>query len=391
MSSIDPKFESRIKERLTALNIGKDRDFDSGTGFRFIAGNDESVAIYHTDNLPGNCLEIGVKVPLVATLIKRDEHVLRDWLSKRAQMVNPERVKEKQRGKYGAGMGFRSSQEMEAFLEAFEAFCSERPAKAPSRAERIVRLGTEAGFDDDVQMEGSWRLFASSVFPLRLGLQNFGQEFTVLVSDAGIGARLRREFSLSEVTPDNGWPVKLKGLEGFERLERLFKYAAELAQSSDQLQELSEGATPAADVRPDELIVTEVIGEVAQRRQQVIFRRKLREYWGDRCPVTGLAVPELLRASHIKPWAACQGEEEWQRLDVFNGLLLAPHIDALFDAYLVTFDEESVMVVAPELDTQSREILGVATPLRIEKLTPQHQVYLAVHRARMRELHPGAF
>jgi len=391
MSSIDQKLESQIKKCLRTLNMGKDSGFASGTGFRFVAGKDESVAIYHTDNLPGNCLEIGVNVPIVAMLIKRDQHVLRDWLGKRAQMVNPERVKEKQRGKYGAGMGFRSSQEIVAFLEAFEAFCSERPAKALSRAERIDRLGAEAGFDVEVQVDGSWRLYGSSIFPLRLGVQNFGQEFTVRVSDAGIGAILRSEFSLSENTRDIGWPVKLMGLEGFERLERLFKCAAQLAQSSDQPQALLEGAAPSSDVRPDEPIVTEFIGEVAQRRHQDLFRRKLREYWGDRCPVTGLAVPELLRASHIKPWAACQGEDEGQRLDVFNGLLLAPNIDALFDAYLVTFDEESVMVVAPELDTQSREILGVAAPLRIQKLTPQHQVYLAAHRARMRELHPDAF
>jgi hypothetical protein len=51
--------------------------------------------------------------------------------------------------------------------------------------------------------------------------------------------------------------------------------------------------------------------------------------------VTGLAITELLRASHIKPWAARDTDAE--RLDVFNGLLLAPHCDALFARGFITF------------------------------------------------------
>jgi putative restriction endonuclease len=53
------------------------------------------------------------------------------------------------------------------------------------------------------------------------------------------------------------------------------------------------------------------------------------EYWNGRCPLTGIDQPELLRASHIKAWAACESDRE--RLDVHNGLLLAAHLDAAFD------------------------------------------------------------
>jgi putative restriction endonuclease len=45
------------------------------------------------------------------------------------------------------------------------------------------------------------------------------------------------------------------------------------------------------------------------------------DYWGGRCPISGVDQPELLRASHIKPWADCSTDAE--RLDVFNGVLLA--------------------------------------------------------------------
>ena len=48
---------------------------------------------------------------------------------------------------------------------------------------------------------------------------------------------------------------------------------------------------------------------------------------------TGVALPpELLRASHAKPWAKASDIE---RLDSFNGLLLSVHLDAMFDSVCV--------------------------------------------------------
>jgi putative restriction endonuclease len=63
----------------------------------------------------------------------------------------------------------------------------------------------------------------------------------------------------------------------------------------------------------------------------VVFRRSLIEYWGGRCAVTGLDVVEVLR----KPWADCESDAE--RLDVFNQLLLASHLDALSDKGFLKF------------------------------------------------------
>jgi hypothetical protein len=63
---------------------------------------------------------------------------------------------------------------------------------------------------------------------------------------------------------------------------------------------------------------TEAERLVIQCIGQDIFRDALMDYWGGRCPLTGITEPALLRASHIVPWAEC-GDE--QRLDVHNGLL----------------------------------------------------------------------
>ena len=123
---------------------------------------------------------------------------------------------------------------------------------------------------------------------------------------------------------------------------------------------------------------TEAERWVVQRVGQDLFRGALLDYWQGRCCVTGLAVPELLRASHIKPWAQCESDEE--RLDVFNGLLLAPHLDALFDGGWITVQIEGNLLFSKRLPAQALQQLGVPNGLKVEGLTEAHQVYLGFHR-----------
>jgi len=123
---------------------------------------------------------------------------------------------------------------------------------------------------------------------------------------------------------------------------------------------------------------TEIERLVVQRVGQQVFREALIDYWQGRCPVSGLAIPGLLRASHIKPWAVCCDDNE--RLDVYNGLLLAPHLDALFDAGWATFDSTGELRLAAGLDSAAREALGILRPLKTISLVERHQIYLAFHR-----------
>lgn len=111
---------------------------------------------------------------------------------------------------------------------------------------------------------------------------------------------------------------------------------------------------------------------------QDIYRESLLDYWGGACAVTGIAIPELLRASHAKPWADCASDAE--RLDVFNGFLLAAHLDALFDRHLMTFDAQGRAVFSPRIDAVARAQLGLSCDLKLRWLSPEHEVYLAVHR-----------
>lgn len=124
---------------------------------------------------------------------------------------------------------------------------------------------------------------------------------------------------------------------------------------------------------------TEAERLVVQRVGQDLFRNALMDYWQGHCCVTGLAVPGLLRASHIKPWAKCQSDDE--RLDVFNGLLLAPHIDALFDGGWISFSDQGDILVSEALPYAARAQLVVSSEWTIRNLTAAHVPYLTYHRA----------
>ena len=81
------------------------------------------------------------------------------------------------------------------------------------------------------------------------------------------------------------------------------------------------------------------------RMNQYLFRKMVLDNYRNRCCITGLNIPEVLRASHIKPWA--EGEE--CRLEPQNGLCLSATFDAAFDRHLISLDEDLRLIFAPSL------------------------------------------
>ena len=86
----------------------------------------------------------------------------------------------------------------------------------------------------------------------------------------------------------------------------------------------------------------------------------------------------LISASHIKPWADCSSDAE--RLDAWNGLLLAPHLDAAFDRGFITVADSGEVVVASLLDDPACRVLGLDRPLRVTGMKEGHRAYLPWHR-----------
>lgn len=123
---------------------------------------------------------------------------------------------------------------------------------------------------------------------------------------------------------------------------------------------------------------TERTREVRQRVGQDVFREALVEFWDDRCALTGIRLPpELLRASHAKPWAEASNAE---RLDPFNGLLLAVRYDALFDKGQIAFDDDGCLLLSPEIDQPTREFVVLRESMRLRFVLPGHLPYLRYHR-----------
>jgi predicted restriction endonuclease len=106
------------------------------------------------------------------------------------------------------------------------------------------------------------------------------------------------------------------------------------------------------------------------------FRTSLIVRW-NRCPLTGIEDPALLRASHIVAWTA-SGDEE--RRDPRNGLLLSALWDAAFDRGLVTFADDGEAVFSRKLTEKAAEALRVQGKTRVDGLCEGNRKRLAVHR-----------
>ena len=93
---------------------------------------------------------------------------------------------------------------------------------------------------------------------------------------------------------------------------------------------------------------TEAAANVKIRRGQEYFRDAVLNNFGGRCGVSGLAVRELLIASHILPW----GTHIAERLNVRNGLCLSRLHDAAFDRGLIAFDDKFRLLLSPRLKAE---------------------------------------
>jgi len=92
---------------------------------------------------------------------------------------------------------------------------------------------------------------------------------------------------------------------------------------------------------------TEFLATIKARRGQQFFRQTVLNAYGVRCCISGINVPRLLVASHIRPWSDFPDE----RLNPRNGLCLSSLHDAAFDAGLITLDKEMKLMVSKRLES----------------------------------------
>jgi hypothetical protein len=127
---------------------------------------------------------------------------------------------------------------------------------------------------------------------------------------------------------------------------------------------------------------TERKGLVTSRVGQGYYRQKIIERWEGKCPVSGMSIIPILIASHIVPWSQSNDEE---KLDVNNGILLSPNVDALFDKCLISFKNDGSILISGKISIEDRVALGLNHTIKIpvsERMTP----YLERHRKKFEKI-----
>ncbi len=83
------------------------------------------------------------------------------------------------------------------------------------------------------------------------------------------------------------------------------------------------------------------------------------------CPVTMIADERLLIASHIKPWAA---SNEKEKTDPYNGYMLSPMIDKLFDRGFITFTQNKRIILSEFISPYTWKQIGLKNNTHYEML-----------------------
>ena len=109
---------------------------------------------------------------------------------------------------------------------------------------------------------------------------------------------------------------------------------------------------------------------------QSYFKNQLFKLWGSSCLVTGIKNENLLIGAHIKPWAKSSDEE---KIDPYNGLLLSPNADKLFEIGLISFQDNGSMMISDKINLSELKKLGIENNVKID-FKEKNLIYLKYHR-----------
>lgn len=239
---------------------------------------------------------------------------------------------------------------------------------------RLDKAAVDEGFGIPRADDGDWLAYGSLGAPATIRLTAFPGGYVAAIDHGGVAADLGTRWPLWDGPAPPGFTAFV--VADTAPLHELVREMWRLAR-----------ALPRAPLREFEKrthnlpLTTEAERLVVQRVGQNVFRTALIDYWGGRCAVTGCAEPVLLRASHIKPWALCETDAE--RLDVYNGLLLAAHLDAAFDTGLIDFDATGQIRFSDGFAPTDRHALGLHDAMTLTRLTQEHLAFLTWRRAHL--------
>ncbi len=240
----------------------------------------------------------------------------------------------------------------------------------------LEKAASDNGFDLVLDQSGIWLSFASSHAPLKLWLTVDDQsQFLISFSSSDLVSELAELATIIQTDLPPG-AITTFSVTDIKHLYPMLRRAFQLSRSLPN-EPLNEFRSTTFGLPKS----TEAERLIIQRVGQNIFRNSLIDYWDGKCAMTKLSVLALLRASHIKPWKDCSTDVE--RLDVFNGLLLAPHLDAAFDLGFITLADDGSIILSSSLNDFAVVVLGIDKTQRVNGLTDAHQKYLKWHREKV--------
>lgn len=233
----------------------------------------------------------------------------------------------------------------------------------------VTKALADTGYDLLTSVSHGWVVAAVSGSSARILVKAVDDGVVLAVAEPTMAGRIGLGPTLVPVPPDMADAGVARG-------------AMQLYEALRVLHSLQAHPASALSARVEALLAgipeTERTREVRQRIGQDVYREALMDLWQGRCAVTGIPFPpELLRASHAKPWSKATDAE---RLDPFNGLLLATHLDAMFDSGLIGFDDRGFLIPSSQLDTVVRSHFDIRDGVRLRSVAPGHLPYLAWHR-----------
>ncbi len=95
----------------------------------------------------------------------------------------------------------------------------------------------------------------------------------------------------------------------------------------------------------------DVVRSVKVRVGQNFFREVVLNNFDSKCAISGINIPQMLRASHIVPWA----KDEKARVNPENGLCLSALYDVAFDRGFIGVNTDYKVILANKLKKQKKE------------------------------------
>lgn len=114
---------------------------------------------------------------------------------------------------------------------------------------------------------------------------------------------------------------------------------------------------------------------------QGLFRKRVMLI-DPRCRVTGVSEPKFLIASHIKPWRNSSNAE---RINGLNGVMLSPHLDALFDKHFISFENDGRMLIHQTLPADVLDRWAIPRHKKVSEFRSEQFEYLEHHRQKFAE------